>query len=122
MRDLGCTVFSPYSIEIAKALIRAIAVSSLGSGAKFLMLQDSPGEGMQANIFKRFYWGEDQHPYHGEGFRLQIIYRSWKQVCDDAKMISDEEAEKVSADWNINSEGVRGNFCELSRSILPSKR
>lgn len=125
LRDLGCTVFSPYSIEIAKALIRAIAVkSSLGSGAKFLMLQDSPGEGMQANIFKRFYWWEDQSTRTMEKvFGCKIIYRSWKQVCDDAKMISDEEAEKVSADWNINSEGVsEENFLRAVKVYIAVKK
>ena len=61
LRDLGCTVFSPYNVELGKVIIRAIAVkSSLKKGAKFLMFQDTPGEGMQAYIFKKFYWWEQQ--------------------------------------------------------------
>lgn len=108
LRDLGCTVFSPYSIEMAKTVMRAIAVKrSLKQGAKFLMFQDSPGEGMQANIFKRFYWWEKESTeMMEEVFGCKLIYRSWKEVGDRAKQISDEEALKVSADWDINQEGV----------------
>jgi hypothetical protein len=56
LREKGLNVFSPYNIELAKVIIRAIAAKQkLKSGAKFLTFQDSPGEGMQAYIFKRFY-------------------------------------------------------------------
>ena len=41
-----------------------------------------------------------------EVFGCKLIYYSWKKVGDDAKLISDEEAKKVSADWDIKSEGV----------------
>ncbi len=108
LRDLGCTVFSPYNIELAKVILRAIAVKrSLRSGAKFLMFQDSPGEGMQANIFKRFYWWEKESTDKMEdSFGCRLIYRSWKAVGDRAKQISDEEAKQISADWNITQEDV----------------
>ena len=63
LRDLGCTVFSPYSIDIAKVVLRAIGVkSNLSSGEKFLVLQDSPGEGMQANISSVFIGGRRKVP------------------------------------------------------------
>lgn len=112
LRDLGCTVFSPYNIELAKVILRAIAVKrSLKSGAKFLMFQDSPGEGMQANIFKRFYWWEKESTDKmEETFGCRLIYRSWKAVGDRAKQISDEEAKRVGADWNIKQEDV----CEMA--------
>lgn len=108
LRDLGCTVFSPYSIDMAKTVLRAIAVKrTLKSGAKFLMLQDSPGEGMQANIFKRFYWWEEKSTRKMEDtFGCRIIYRSYKSVGDWARQISDEHARSICADWDINCEGV----------------
>lgn len=108
LRDIGCNVFSPYTIELAKTILRAIAVKrSLKEGAKFLMFQDTPGEGMQANIFKRFYWWEQESTdTMQEVFGLKLIYRSWKELNDRARSISDEEAAKVCADWNINQEGV----------------
>lgn len=107
LRDLGCTVFSPYSIEMAKTILRAIAAKRVLKGAKFLMFQDSPGEGMQAYIFKKFYWWERQSTETMENiFGIQMIYRSWRDVSDRAKAVSDEEALAVSADWNIRREGV----------------
>jgi len=108
LRDLGCKVFSPYSIEMAKVVIRAIAVKQrLGAGAKFLMFQDSPGEGMQANIFKKFYWWEEQSTkIMEEVFGINLIYRSYKELGERAKEITDEEARKACEDWDINQEGV----------------
>lgn len=108
LRDLGCKVFSPYSIEMAKVVIRAIAVKKrMSAGAKFLMFQDSPGEGMQANIFKKFYWWEEQSTEIMEDvFGINLIYRSYKELGDRAKEITDEEAKEVSKDWDINQEGL----------------
>ena len=108
LRDLGCTVFSPYQVELGKVILRGLAVKSrLAHGARFLMFQDTPGEGMQANIFKRFYWWEKQSTEKiEEFFGCQIIYRSWKELNEQARAISDEEARQVSADWNIRQEGV----------------
>lgn len=111
LRDLGCTVFSPYTIELGKVIIRAIAVKScLQHGAKFLMFQDSPGEGMQAYIFKKFYWWEKQSTEKMEStFGCRIIYRSWKELNAQARLISDDEADAVSRDWNIARQGVSDN-------------
>jgi hypothetical protein len=108
LRDLGLTVFSPYSVEMGKTVLRALGVKrSLKEGAAFLMFQDSPGEGMQANIFKRFYWWEKESTRTMEDtFGCRLIYRSWKALSEDARNISDDEARKTSADWNIHQEGV----------------
>ena len=108
LRDIGCNVFSPYTVELAKTILRAIAVKkSLKSGAKFLMFQDTPGEGMQANIFKRFYWWEQESTDTMQDvFGLKLIYRSWKELNDRARELSDEEAAKACADWDIHQEGV----------------
>jgi hypothetical protein len=57
--QMGLNVFTPYNIELAKVVLRSIAAKRLMKGnVNFLMFQDDPGEGMQANIFKRFYWWE----------------------------------------------------------------
>ncbi|NLG02980.1 MAG: hypothetical protein GX567_03960 [Clostridia bacterium] len=103
LRDRGCKVFSPYSIELGKTIIRAISVKSeLEAGARFLMFQDSPGEGMQANIFKKFYWWEKESTETMQStFGCNIIYRSWKGVCERARAISDNDALSISADWKL---------------------
>ena len=70
------------------------------------MFQDSPGEGMQANISSIYWWEKESTETMEEVFGCRLIYRSWKEVGDRAKRISDEEALKASADWNINQDGV----------------
>lgn len=108
LRDLGCTVFSPYNVELGRCILRALAVkSALRDGARFLMFQDTPGEGMQANIFKKFYWWEKSSTETMEQtFGCKLVYRSWKAVCERARAVSDDDARRVSADWNVHSEGV----------------
>jgi len=104
LREKGMNVFSPYSIELAKVVIRSIAAKEqLRQGAKFLMFQDSPGEGMQAYIFKRFYWWEEECTRKmSDAFGMKLVYKSWKQLAEDAKAIQDIDAEECCKDWDIN--------------------
>lgn len=108
LRGLGCRVFSPYSTELAKTVIRAAGVKKrLKQGARFLMFQDTPGEGKQAEIFKKFYWWEPESTRRmEETFGCRMIYRSWKELNEQARRIPREELEAVSADWDICMEGV----------------
>lgn len=110
LRDLGCQVFSPYSVEMAKVLLRAFAVKSrLSHGARFLLFQDTPGEGKQANIFKKFYWWEQKSIRSmEETFGCRLIYRSWKELNEQAAKIPLQEAEEVCKDWKACSQGVPG--------------
>ena len=125
LRDLGLTVFSPYNIDMGKTVLRALGVKrSLKEGANFLMFQDSPGEGMQANIFKRFYWWEKESTETMEKtFGCKLIYRSWKELSENARNISDDEARQVSQDWNIHQEGVsEGCYLKAVKIYIAVKR
>ncbi|MCL2057938.1 MAG: hypothetical protein FWH01_02605 [Oscillospiraceae bacterium] len=106
--ETGCTVFSPYTVDLAKAILRALGCkSAMGKGIRFLMFQDSPGEGMQANIFKRFYWWEDECTRRmEEAFGIKIIYRSYKELNERTAAKSDDEARAASAGWQVPAEGV----------------
>jgi len=108
LRGEGLNVFSPYNVDLAKVVLRAIAAKqTLATGGRFLMLQDSPGEGMQAYIFKRFYWWEDECTQKmKDTFGMELIYRSWKEVSEDAKKIPDEDARIEAKNWDINQEGI----------------
>ena len=103
LRDAGLTVFSPYTVELAKCILRAITCKrEMKTGIRFLMFQDSPGEGMQAYIFKRFYWWEEECTKALEDtFGIKIIYRSYLELSKRAEEISDEQAKEVSKDWDI---------------------
>ena len=107
LRSHGLTVFSPYNIELGKVILRAIAVREHLKGAKFLMFQDDPGEGMQAYIFKRFYWWEKECSEQIEkAFGARLIYRSWKEVNEMAKSFDPSEALALFESWNIPCEGL----------------
>ncbi|MDR2163614.1 MAG: hypothetical protein LBO70_06725 [Clostridiales Family XIII bacterium] len=103
LREKGLTVFSPYTTELAKVVIRSIAAKkAMKDGAKFLMFQDSPGEGMQAYIFKRFFWWERECTERLEDtFGVKLIYRSYRELNEKAAGISDDMAREVCRDWNV---------------------
>lgn len=124
LRDAGLTVFSPYNIELAKCIFRAISCkSAMLQGTKFLMFQDDPGEGMQANIFKRFYWWEEECTRQMEAaFGLKIIYRSYKELNKNAALVSDEKAKEVSSGWNVPMEGVaEANYLKAVKMYVAVK-
>src|SRR5690606_5802921 len=60
MRSEGITIFSPYTLELAKTFCRTVRIKREMQTSKFLVYQDNPADGMQAEIFKRFYWWEDE--------------------------------------------------------------
>ncbi|MDR2671313.1 MAG: hypothetical protein LBC26_06300 [Oscillospiraceae bacterium] len=106
--QLGLTVFSPYSVEMAKVVLRALSAKrAMRAPMRFVMFQDEPGEGMQANIFKRFYWWERECTEQiQDAFGVTILYRSWKKLGDMARGISDGEAEALWRRRAVPTEGV----------------
>jgi hypothetical protein len=108
LRDMKLNVFSPYSVELAKCIFRAIKCKKqMNNNVNFLMFQDDPGEGMQAGIFKRFYWWEEECTRNLENtFGLKIIYKSYKALCERARAVSDDTARDVSRDWQVPTQGV----------------
>jgi hypothetical protein len=106
--NLGLNVLSPYNEEMARVIMRALAAKrEMREGTRFLMFQDDPGEGMQANIFKRFFWWEKESTSRIEdAFGLEIIYRSWKEVNLKAQAIPDEAALKLWEERKVPTEGL----------------
>ncbi len=102
MRSAGLNVFSPYDVELGKVIFRALAAKTHLNGAKFLMFQDDPGEGMQAYIFKRFYWWEKECTETMERvFGIKMIYSSWKAVNKRADEIDPAAALAEFNSWNL---------------------
>ena len=106
--QLALNVFTPYNVELAKVILRSIAVKrSMKDGVNFLMFQDDPGEGMQANIFKKFYWWEAECTAIIEKtFNVKIVYRSWKAVNERARGIPDSDAAALWKERAVPQEGV----------------
>jgi hypothetical protein len=107
LKSEGLKTFAPYNLEMTKKLCRSLALKRDMKNTKFLIFQDNPGEGMQASIFKRFFWWEDRcTQLIKEGFGIEIEKQSFKKLADDAKNIPDSEAEEVLKNWNLKTEGV----------------
>ncbi len=96
----GVSVIAPYTLEQARHACRALAVKKDLQHATFLVFQDNPGEGAQADIFKRFYWWEDECSQRMlDRFGLTIEKKSFKQLGAEAQQIPDGEAWAVWEDW-----------------------
>ena len=95
----GVRVIAPYNLEQTKMLCRALALKSELRQSRLLVYQDNPGEGFQAEIFKRFYWWEEECTQRmGEKFGVQIVKQSFKELGERAKAIPDEAARRAWED------------------------
>lgn len=98
----GQRIIAPYSIEHTRIVLRALAVKRELRSSKFVVYQDNPGDGMQAPIFKRFYWWEDECVRRMvESFGITIEKRSFRTLGAQAKAITDDEAAAAAADWPV---------------------
>lgn len=89
----GGLIVAPYNIEQTRTVLRALSVQQQLRTSKFVVYQDDPGEGMQAPIFKRFYWWETECVQRMLAkFGIAIDKRSFKKLGADAKEIPDAEA------------------------------
>jgi hypothetical protein len=106
----GINTYAPYNLELTKKLCKTLAMKRSLQGSKFLVFQDDPGEGMQASIFKRFYWWEDECAKRMlDKFGISVVKKSFKVLGEEAKKITDEEAQEA---WNIRkceAQGVCSN-------------
>jgi len=126
MKEEGLKRFAPYNLRLAKTICRTLALKRGIKNAKFLVFHDNPGEGIQASIFKRFYWWEDEcTKLIKKKFGISIIKKSFKKLGIDAKNIPDSEAKKVLKNKDVNAVGVSGKamksagklFIALKRAI-----
>ena len=107
LKEEGLKIFTPYNLELTKVICRSLAVKRDLQKTKFLVFQNNPGEGFQADIFKRFYWWEDQCTQAiKDKFGITIEKRSFKEFGETTKQISDQEAQDVWKSWNLKTEGV----------------
>jgi hypothetical protein len=92
----GAQVFTPYTLPQAKVVCSALGARRALKSSTFLVFQDDPGEGMQASIFKRFYWWEQACTDRmRERFGLRVEKRSFKALGARAKALPDAAADAV---------------------------
>jgi hypothetical protein len=117
MRSEGIHALAPSHLAQAKLMCRALGVKQQLRKSKFLVFQDNPGAGFQPSIFKRFYWWEDECGQRiSSKFGLEIVRKSFKQLGESAKAISDTEAKAAAEARQIPVNDVS------SRSLLSALR
>ena len=95
-------VIAPYSLEQTKKLCRALQTKRQLNGGTFLVFQDNPGEGFQAEIFKRFYWWEDESiGLIKDRFGVTIRKKSFQELGERAKKVSDSNAKAAWKKWEF---------------------
>ncbi|MFA9403215.1 MAG: hypothetical protein ACERKY_09140 [Anaerolineales bacterium] len=100
LRTEGIDVIAPYNMDQTKNLARALAVRRELKSSKLVVFQDNPGEGFQPEIFKRFYWWEDECSQRMlDKYGVTITKYSFLEMATGAKAIADDEAEKVWEQW-----------------------
>ncbi len=112
LRSRGLNTFAPFSLDITRTICKTLSTMREMKTTRFLIYQDNPGEegSMQASIFKRFYWWEDEAIKKiKDKFGVDIIYRSYRELGEGVKTISDSDAREELSKKNIPSEGVSEN-------------
>jgi hypothetical protein len=100
LREAVVPTYAPYSLPQAKRLLSALRTRKELRRAKFVVYQDNPGEGMQASIFKRFYWWESECTQRiAQKFGITIEKRSFRELGARAQALSDGVAAKARQNW-----------------------
>ena len=93
----GVATLAPYNLEQARTYCRMVAVRSRLARSKLLVFQDNPGEGFQPEIFKCFFWWEEECVRRlKEKFGVTVERRSLRELGKKAAAYSDADA---AAEW-----------------------
>jgi hypothetical protein len=93
LRRLGIDTIAPLSLQESQDICRALAVRETLASAKMLAYQDEIGAGMQPDIFKRFFWWEEECVEAMERqFGVAVERRSFKGLQARADSVGDARA------------------------------
>jgi len=109
LRMEGIPNFTPSSLEETRKICQCLRVRREMGQCRFLVFQDNPGEGHQADIFKRFYWWEDRCvQLLKEKFGVTLVKKSYRELAESAMRIPDAEAEALLKTLDLKTEGLSG--------------
>lgn len=99
LREEGVDMIAPYSLDDARLVCRALAARRALREGALLVYQDAPGVGgHQPEIFRRFYWWEDECTQRmRDRFGVQVITRSFRELGQRAREIDDGRAREELA-------------------------
>lgn len=97
LRRRGVATIAPTSLQECQDACRALATTEALRGSSMLVYQDDLGGGMQPEIFKRFYWWEEECVRDmREAFGVTVERRSFRALAARAAAVSDT---RVQAEW-----------------------
>jgi len=98
LRRRGVTTIAPTSLQECQDICRSLATKEALARSTMLAYQDDLGAGMQPEIFKRFYWWEDECVQDmQETFGVTIERRSFRELAARAAAVSDARVEDAEA-------------------------
>jgi L-fucose isomerase-like protein len=90
---------------------RALLLKKQMAASKFVVYQDDPAgpTGKQSDIFKRFYWLENEATQNIlRKYGIKIEKRSFRELANKAKMLTDSEAQSVIDHWDGKHKSIQG--------------
>ena len=107
LKAQGIAPIFSYNLELTQTICKALAVKRDLQQTKFLVFQDNPGEGFQAQIFKCFFWWKDECSQNiRKKFGVEIVKKSFREFGERAKLIHDREAKDVLTQWQVPTQDV----------------
>jgi hypothetical protein len=114
LRRRGVATIAPTSLQECEDICRALDTAEALRRSSMLVYQDDLGAGMQPDIFKRFYWWEDECVRDmREAFGVTIERRSFRALAARAAAVPDA---RVEAEWTRIADAVP------TVGLLPSAR
>jgi len=94
LRRRGVETIAPTSLQEFQDLVRALATRERLATATMLAYQDDLGGGKQPDIFKRFFWWEDECvDALRESFGVRVERRSYRELAARASALDDGRVE-----------------------------
>lgn len=100
LRRRGVATIAPTSPQESLDICRALAARSQMRNGKMLAYQDDLGAGMQPDIFKRFFWWEDECvDLVTERLGVTIEHRSFRELAARAASVPESRADEEWRRW-----------------------
>lgn len=123
LKERGYEVFTPYSLRQAEVICKSLALKREMTRANFLVYQDTPGDGQQASIFKRFFWWEQECIDNiKEKFGVSVIKKSFKAFSEQAEAIPDDTTREEWKKWDRKVEVSEKSLLDAVRVYIQSKK
>ena len=110
MRSKGIFPFAPSNLAQAKIILRSLSLKRDMLDTKFVVYQDDPADssGMQSDIFKRFFWWEDESEQRlKQKFGIALERKSYKKLAETAQKIPDSQASQELKTKTFKRENVK---------------